>query len=69
MYGRILLAYTKEFCDPAGETINPHRYNFLVECYPFGAGILFARYMEEMSRLTYAAIILKCPYSLYVFRF
>lgn len=48
----------QEFCDPAGETINRIRYNFFGGMLPFGAGILFARYGKEMSRLTYAAIML-----------
>ncbi len=55
--GMIIICWVlQEFCEPTSDVINRIRYNFIGGMLPFGAGLLFARYGKEISKLNYGII-------------
>lgn len=44
------------FCDPAGETLNRVRYNFMGGMLPFGAGLLLVKYGRNLTHSAWIII-------------
>lgn len=53
-------------CDPNGEPLNRWRYNFVGGMLPFGLGLLYAKYMRNVSLRIYGATFIA---SLFFIRF
>ena len=45
-------------CDPNGEPLNRWRYNFVGGMLPFGLGLLYAKYMRNVSLRIYGAMFI-----------
>ena len=45
------------FCDPAGDTLNRLRYNFIGGMLPFGLGILGGRWRSQLSQIVERGMI------------
>ena len=65
----LLCAAIQLACDPESDALNRWRYNFIGGILPFGAGLLYARYMRPWSMSTHIVVFIVSTIAVFLMSF